>query len=90
MKMKATDILTPEQFNKLIKYLKKQIPLLPDLTGRTVTYDYDSENMIISVMWDSGYFVSEDHVLYILDLDQEGKMIGVERLDFSIEEVEKI
>jgi uncharacterized protein YuzE len=62
---------------------------MPDITGRTVTYDHDSENRIISLMWDSGYFISEDHDLYILDYDPDGRMIGIEILDFCIDDLEE-
>ena len=86
--MKSTDTLTPEQLNKLIKYLEIQIPSMPDIRGRTVTYDHDSENRIISLMWDSGYSVSEDHGLYIVVYDPNGRMIGIEILDFEIGVIE--
>ena len=86
---KATnEQLTHERLNKILSNLQETIPELPNLDGKTISYDYEAEIKIISFTWDEGYRISEDHGWYVLDFDSEGKVIGVEILDFDIEKFE--
>lgn len=84
MNFKATnEHLSPKQLNDLIKHLEKTIPNFPKLDGRTYSYDYDSENSDLYLIWEGGYHVSEDHGNYVLDFNSEGRVIGIELLDFK-------
>lgn len=86
MDFKATnEHLTHKQLNDLINHLEKTIPDFPKLDGRTVSYDYEADIHIISLTWEGGYHVSEDHGNYVLDFNSEGQVIGIELLDFKIE-----
>ena len=80
--------LTPTQLNKILSYLQKSIPELPNLDGKTISYDYEAEIKIISFTWDVGYHTSECHGWYVLDFDVEVRVIGIEILDFYIEKIE--
>jgi len=81
----TNESLTPKQLNDLIKHLEKTITDFPKLDGRTVSYDYEADIHIISLTWEDGYQVSEDHGDYILDLNSDEQIIGIELLDFKIE-----
>ncbi len=86
MDFKATnEQLTPKQLNDLIAHLEKAIPNFPKLDGKTVSYDYEADIHVISFDWGPVYD-SEDHGDYIIDLDSKGKIIGVELLNFKIDE----
>lgn len=76
--------LTPTQLNTIISKLKSTIPNFPNLEGRTVSYDYESDINVISFTWEGGYHTSEDHGAYVLDFNKNGDIIGVELLNFKI------
>ena len=46
--------------------------------------DYDRENKTLFIRWGEGYSTSEGYKDYILDLDNNGNVIGIELLHFEI------
>jgi len=76
--------LSHESLNKLISKLETTVPNFPQLEGKTVSYDYEAD--IISLTWDDGYQVSEDHGWYVLDFNFDQEIIGIELLHFNPEE----
>ncbi len=84
MNFNATNEHLPhKQLGDLVVHLKKTIPNFPDISKKAISYDYESAINVISLTWDRGYDISEDHDSYILDLDSEGKIIGVELVNYS-------
>lgn len=76
--------ITLEILTEIITELKNIIPDFPDTSNKTISYSFDSENDVISFTWGEGYKTSEDWGLYVLDLDSDGDIIGVELLNFKI------
>ncbi len=76
--------LSQESLTKLISKLETTVPNFPQLKGKTVSYDYEAD--IISLTWDDGYHVSEDHGWYVLDFNYYQEIIGIELLHFNPEE----
>lgn len=85
MNFEATNnSLTPSQLNNLVSFLEKEIPAFPKLEGRTISYDYEAAENIISLNWSKNYHISEDHGDYVLDFDADKNCIGIELLNFDI------
>ena len=70
--------------SKQISEIISKYPI-PNLRGRTIIYDYDDENYSLFVRWEDGFNVSEDHGDYILDLNINGDIIGIEILNIKIQ-----
>jgi hypothetical protein len=82
--------ISKRDFKKVMDYIVKNIPDLPDLNGMTIKYDYDEENHDILLRWQEGYHTSECKDDCIYDLDADNKIIGIELLHFDLSEVLKV
>jgi uncharacterized protein YuzE len=88
MEFKPTnEKLTPKQLNDLIAYSEKIVLDFPCLDGRTVSYDYEADANVVSLMWEHSYKTSEDHGDYVLDFNSEGKIIGIEFLRLPMPQI---
>lgn len=79
--------LPHDQLAKLVSHLTKTIEKFPWLGGRTISYDYEADSKIISLTWEEGYHTSEDYGDYVLDFNLDRQVIGIELLDFKIEDI---
>lgn len=85
MNFKATnEPVTPQILTEIFTELKNIIPDFPELSNKMILYSFDSDNEVISFMWGSKYKTSQDEGYYVLDLDENGEIIGVELLNFKI------
>jgi uncharacterized protein YuzE len=80
----TNEILSYPLLTRVFAELENTVPDFPKLHGKKISYDYEQDIHIISFHWGGLYHISEDRGWYILDLNDDGDIIGIEILNFDI------